>query len=208
MHGMEGTSLVMGSFNPREEWITRALESCEGFLEVILVDDGSDTPIRGAIRHDTNKGFYEARNTGTRAARGEWIATLDDDDYFDAKGLAGLHEFIKTTDADIVHFPIRTVGNQTLWGTDSPTIDKFKVNNCIPSGSWYRKSVFEAIGGFQYEPAEDWDFWMRAMKRGFRFRHFPEPVYWHRVHSGSKWAKASHRFNQIREEILERYEQF
>ena len=57
--------------------------------EVIVVDDGSsdETPARLAERHDvrvvrhrTRLGVSRARNSGIAAARGEWIAFLDDDD--------------------------------------------------------------------------------------------------------------------------------
>lgn len=60
-------------------------------LEIIVVDDAShdntrdiveqfgDSRIR-YIRHQTNKGGSAARNTGIRAATGEYVAFLDDDD--------------------------------------------------------------------------------------------------------------------------------
>ena len=62
-------------------------------LEIIVVDDGSpdstgdvvrtnaaqDSRIR-YVRHERNKGLPAARNTGIRAATGEYIAFIDDDD--------------------------------------------------------------------------------------------------------------------------------
>lgn len=60
-------------------------------IEIIVVDDASrddtkevlesfaDPRIR-YVRHETNKGGAAARNTGIRAAQGEYIAFLDDDD--------------------------------------------------------------------------------------------------------------------------------
>jgi glycosyltransferase involved in cell wall biosynthesis len=68
-----------------------ALRQREVDLEVVVVDDGSgdDTPevvagLRDArvhlVRHPGPHGVSAARNSGIAAARGRWIAFLDDDD--------------------------------------------------------------------------------------------------------------------------------
>ncbi|EMA21606.1 glycosyltransferase family 2 protein [Haloarcula marismortui] len=65
-------------------------------LELLVVDDGSPTPVATTlperflsddrmtvIRHEQNRGANVARNTGIRAADGEYVAFLDDDDEWD-----------------------------------------------------------------------------------------------------------------------------
>src|SRR2546421_12955356 len=81
----------------RDRWPLLAVTLCgalaqEGVtLEVIVVDDGSvdQTPRRLAevidervrvIRHPSSRGVAAARNSAIAAARGEWLAFLDDDD--------------------------------------------------------------------------------------------------------------------------------
>jgi len=60
-------------------------------LEIIVVEDGSDSGIGSwcteacsgrvrYLRHETSRGLGSARNTGWRAAGGEYVAFLDDDD--------------------------------------------------------------------------------------------------------------------------------
>ena len=81
----------------RPELVARAVESAltQNYapLEVIVVIDGPDPETMRALRHlederlrmvglDENIGGSEARNIGIRAARGEWVALLDDDDYW------------------------------------------------------------------------------------------------------------------------------
>jgi glycosyltransferase involved in cell wall biosynthesis len=62
-------------------------------VELVVVDDHSPTPAAATlsdttangidmriVRHETNKGANEARNTGIAEASGEYVAFLDDDD--------------------------------------------------------------------------------------------------------------------------------
>lgn len=79
----------------RAAMLTRAILSVQlqtyPHLEIIVVDDASqdntsevikefDDPRIRYIRHKKNKGGSASRNTGIRAATGEFIAFLDDDD--------------------------------------------------------------------------------------------------------------------------------
>ena len=79
----------------RAALLARAIRSIQGqtfpHLEIIVVDDASQDNTREVvesfndpriryIRHDANRGGSAARNTGIRAATGDFIAFLDDDD--------------------------------------------------------------------------------------------------------------------------------
>lgn len=197
-------SLIIGSYNPNRQWFNEALDSTKGlFDETIIVDDGSDPPIYEAtIQNYKNVGFCETRNIGIRASKGDIIASLDDDDFFDMAGVEMLKKFIKYRDADIWHFPIMQFGNREgQWG-NSPDISGLLQRDCIPSGSWFKKSVWEDLGGFQLKSAEDWDFWCRAYTKGYKFEYFPNVVYWHRMREGSLSSKfTGENLDNIRREI-------
>lgn len=91
---MTPISVVIPAYN-RAETIGLAvgsvLRQTVGDLEVIVVDDAStdgtlaaleaigDARLR-VIRHERNAGGAAARNTGIRAARGDWVAFQDSDD--------------------------------------------------------------------------------------------------------------------------------
>lgn len=67
--------------------VKSALEQTLEDLEVIVVDDASAQPVQlpehpqlRVIRLSASRGGAGARNVGTEAARGQWIAYLDDDD--------------------------------------------------------------------------------------------------------------------------------
>lgn len=84
--------------------------------EAILVDDGAtdssgrmcdeyalqDPRVR--VIHRENGGLSAARNTGLRAARGEYVYFLDSDDYIEPNTLALLLETAEREQADVVFF--------------------------------------------------------------------------------------------------------
>ena len=87
-------SVIIPTFN-RERTIRSSIDSVlrqtYSEFELIVVDDCStdntrsilatiDDPRIRLICHDRNRGPSEARNTGTRAASGEWLAFQDSDD--------------------------------------------------------------------------------------------------------------------------------
>lgn len=87
-------SVVIPTFR-RAGLVRRAIDSVLNQtykdVEVLVVDDGSPDHTRDVVagvhdervrylRHDRNRGLPAARNTGIKAATGEYIAFLDDDD--------------------------------------------------------------------------------------------------------------------------------
>lgn len=82
-------------------------------IELVVVDDHSDTPARRqlahlsgdefhameCIRHETNRGANAARNTGIQAASGKYIAFLDDDDTWIPTKIALQVDALETNDA-------------------------------------------------------------------------------------------------------------
>lgn len=101
-------SVIMPSYNDGA-WLRRAVDSVLSQadavpgLELLLVDDAStDAATRAEqdalaathpgrlrlLRQPINAGPARARNAGLAAARGQWIAFLDGDDYWLAGGLA------------------------------------------------------------------------------------------------------------------------
>lgn len=109
-------SVVMPTFN-RARLLDRAIRSVLNQtyrkLEIIVVDDAArdntldvvkaihDDRVR-YIRHDTNRGGSAARNTGIRAAKGEYIAFLDDDDEWESVKTEEQLRFLEGQDCDAV----------------------------------------------------------------------------------------------------------
>ncbi len=97
MSSQPTVSAVITTYNRTDflgDAVRSALEQTIRTTEVIVVDDASPTDPSAAlasfgdrvrlIRLDVNSGANAARNAGVRAATGEWVAFLDDDDIWRA----------------------------------------------------------------------------------------------------------------------------
>ena len=103
-----------------EKYLAECVDSVLGQsytdYEIILVDDGAtdssgtmcdeyalkDSRIR--VIHRENGGLSAARNTGLRAATGEYVYFLDSDDYIEPQTLASLISAANKEQADVVFF--------------------------------------------------------------------------------------------------------
>ncbi len=100
-------SVIMPTHN-RPEFLQQAVESVLAQtyenLELIIIDDGSSPPAQLNIddprirwlRHEQGKGAAAARNAGMRAAQGEFLAFLDDDDQYFPNKLSLLVDYLQT----------------------------------------------------------------------------------------------------------------
>lgn len=124
----------------RPDVVTRAVASASAqthpSLEIIVVVDGPDTATEEALRSidegrlhpialPASVGAAEARNVGVRAAIGEWIAFLDDDDeWLPAKLERQLATIAASGVAEPIGFcpiVIRTNGGRRAWRSRPPS---------------------------------------------------------------------------------------
>ena len=156
-------------------------------LDVIIVDDFSNPPVKiqehpqiTLIRHKTNLGAASARNTGMAKAKGELIAFLDSDDWWESgklqkqlTTLQGLPEkvagvftpFCYDGNTDAIY-------NQEL--TPKDWLSYFLMGCRVGPGSTllFRKTMYEHIGP-QDETLmrfEDWD-WLLRCAEHYDFSH-------------------------------------
>lgn len=120
-------SVVMCTFD-REAMAKRTIESVyaqrlpEGLvLEMIVVDNTADGNARGWVEtlsalqpapryvHEPKSGISHARNSGVAAARGEFLAFIDDDETAEQDWLANLHRALMLHQADMGTGPVLPV---------------------------------------------------------------------------------------------------
>ena len=139
-------SIVIPAYN-MERWIERSVESVlkqkDIVKEIIIVNDGSKdgTAIiceaiakkntNVIVINQKNTGLYQARVTGMKVAKGEFITFVDADDYVLPDFYAGVLKVLKESSADIIEFGIKKVqGEKTIY-TFSPKKEIYNATEAI-----------------------------------------------------------------------------
>jgi glycosyltransferase involved in cell wall biosynthesis len=168
--------------------------------ELIVVDDGSTQPrtlqvlaaLREAGHHvlsQPNAGLSAARNRGIAAAAGELLLPLDADNRL----LAGFAaEAVARLDADpavgVVYGDRREFGMRSGdVAVPELALAPMLWSNTIDACAVFRRAVWSDVGGYDvaFDNWEDWDFWLGAAGRGWRFFHLPRPTFEYRVRPDS-----------------------
>ena len=174
--------------------------------EVVVVNDGSpDTPqlelvlapFRARIVYlkTENFGLAGARNNGIRASSGELIALLDSDDEWEPNYLeVQVRKLDENPGADIVYPRARIIGDGPLVGSCSKaslgevTFTSLVEQKCVVMVSVLaRRVAIERAGMFDptLRSCEDFDMWLRCVKRGSRIIYHDEVLVRYRKRKGS-----------------------
>lgn len=116
-------SIVIPVFNT-EKFLTECLEGLRGLsyfrdkVEVIVVDDASPGDAPGILRnygtilnlkyfrHETNSSVFQARKSGIEHARGQYILSLDSDDYLISMNWGEVLKRLEGRNLDILQYAI------------------------------------------------------------------------------------------------------
>lgn len=150
--------------------------------EIIVVDDGSDMPIKEALAAKSenitciyieNRGVAAARNAGIKACKTEWVALLDSDDVWQSEKLQ------KQVDYHRENRELLISQSDEQWIRNGKRVKKpkhykkeqgdlfaqsLKICAISPSTVLLHQAVFETVGYFDesYEVCEDYELWLRV----------------------------------------------
>jgi glycosyltransferase involved in cell wall biosynthesis len=220
-------SIVIPAWNG-EQYLAEALESIrqEGTAgyEVVAVDDGSSDrtpdilrsweallPLR-RIAHERSGNWVAATNAGLRAARGDYVCFLHQDDLWLRGRLAALQREVASSPALVVHPAVfigpdgRRLGR---WRCPLPAgavdtrmfAERLLVQNfiAIPAAAFQRELALRT-GGMDESLwyTADWDLWLRLGRAG-AVRHFTSTLAAFRVHPASQTV--------VRDDLVDRRRQ-
>jgi len=178
----------------RDRWsfLRRALDVALGQedvdAEVVVVDDGStdETPRRlaelrdhrvRAVRVEGGRGVGAARNAGIVAARGEWIAFLDDDDLWSPRKLRTQLDALRAAGGGFAYTGAVLLDASLTAVHISPApppeglLELTRAFNPIPAGSSnvvVHADLLRRVGRFdeRLHQLADWELWIRLAAVG------------------------------------------
>lgn len=195
----------------RSQYLKEAIESVlmqdYNHLEVIVVDDNAlfpeirqktqilikeyddaSLPVR-AIYPEKNLGGALARNVGVDASDADYIAFLDDDDYFFQHKISRCVEVLLRDDVDFVYHFVIDSDNQLYANVyEKPMIDLF-VNGGLFATSQLlvKRDKFLAINGFDDTPAkQDAILTFKLLYAGYQMAVVPEVLSFYRNHENER----------------------
>ncbi len=190
-------SILIPCYNA-ETWIRQAIESALAqtykSCEIIVVDDGSTDgslseiqAFDGRIRWEAgpNRGGNPTRNRLLKLSRGEWLQYLDADDWLKPDKIEKQMEAIEKDPAvDVLYSPTRFA-----WHEDNGIREKahpipephdpwmlLASWNLPQTGGplWRRQALLDVSGWNNRQPCcQEHELYLRLLKAGKRFRHFP-----------------------------------
>lgn len=197
-------SVIIPCYNSGE-FINEAIQSvldqtCKD-LEIIVIDDGSNDNVtinvlnnsrweRTRILRQENMGLPAARNTGIRAAVGEFILPLDADDRIDPsyveKALAVMHT---QPNIGIVYCKAMRFGEiEGPWLLPPFSLQAMVIGNVIFCTALYRKCDWEKVGGYREtmrHGLEDYDFWIKMLSKNIEVYQIDEYLFYYRIQNNS-----------------------
>lgn len=229
-------SIVIPAYN-HAAYIAQALDSVQGQTcadwELIVIDDAStDTtwaiieshPLAAdsrcrCLRHEANRGAHATLNEGIALARGEWVAILNSDDYFQPERLAVALAALQAEPevaAVVSDYAYVDAAGQEVAAAASLAVDFPQVRQALGAAAamlsaqecevlalltrnyWHttsnlicRREVLVALGGFaDWRYVHDHDLFLR-LAAAYPVRHLPQYLLNYRFHASNTLSESA-----------------
>jgi mycofactocin glycosyltransferase len=203
----------------RADGLAATLAAVDAEQPIIVVDDGSETPVRAdavrVIRHGAGRGPAAARNTGWRAAGGDLVAFVDADcqpspgwlepllPHFADPAVGAVAPRITSHAAPGTPAALTTYDRHRspldLGGQEAQVRPRGRVPYVPGAALVVRRQALVHIGGFDdaLRYGEDVDLVWRLSEHGWRVRYQPSVTVSHPVRAGfAPWLRQRYQYGR------------
>jgi glycosyltransferase involved in cell wall biosynthesis len=170
-----------------------------------IVKKFQDSRIR-VFDYGMDAGKAKTLNKMVKEAKGDWLAIQDDDDIWLPKKLEKQME--KSSDYDVIGTQIlyideddNSTGNPILSENDTDIKAKSLNgdNQVANTSAIFKRKCLEAVGGWSetLDGIEDFDFWLKIMRKDYRFINLKRAEVLHRLHQKSNFNTKQFDLSQI-----------
>lgn len=176
-----------------------------------IVSEYNDDRIR-VFDYGDDTGKSKTLNKLLKESKGEWLAIQDDDDIWLPKKIELQMELALEGKYDVIGSKIfycdeldKIKGMPNISTEHEDIVSKsLSGDNQIPNTSAiFKRSDAESVNGWDENLAgvEDFDFWLKLMKKGCKFKNLKKQLVLHRVHDKSNFNTKKYNI----EELLKKY---
>lgn len=221
----------------RPEMIEGAITTVESQtypnIEIIVVDDNQEnSEYRGKteivmkkyenndniiyIKNKKNLGGSESRNVGIKAASGEYISFLDDDDEYENNKIEKQMSLMHTSDLDNLAFVYcqttlfdnvgNAVGVTNNFYRGNKTPFYRNLMKCIAGTPTIlaKRSVLEEIDGFKtLSSGQDWYLILEILEKGYNIDYLKESLVKVNLHDNERISNKNSKIESLNNEIFE-----
>jgi glycosyltransferase involved in cell wall biosynthesis len=214
-------SILLPTYNG-ERYLALAIESVlnQTFTDFELliafngtVDNSKQIPERyndsriKVFDYGGDKGKSKTLNKLLYEAKFDWIALQDDDDFWLHNKLEKQIKYIEQgwdvigTFINYINEDGQIIGRPNLcsFTDDIKHLSLSGMNQVANTSTVFKKEVALEIGGWTegIDGIEDYDFWLRLLRRDKKFTNIPEELVHHRLHSNSNFNTKKYDLNKV-----------
>lgn len=167
--------------------LTSVLSQSHGSIEYLIMDGLSkDNTVFAIPRNDErlivqserDLGIFDAMNKGIKGSRGDIVGIINSDDWYLPGTLNAVWEDFETSGADIVLGGVNVYKNDKLIETRLHSSTELIDHMVSHPAVFVKRKVYEEIGLFSldYRVAADYDFLLKAFKKGYKFSSLQIPL--------------------------------
>lgn len=220
---MPSVSIVLPTRN-RPQFLTEAVDSIRAQtlddFELIIVDDASQPETAHLIaelvesdkrfKRVTNpfqRGVAASLNVGFDQATGDYLTWTSDDNIYRHSALEVMAKMIRGQ--DFVYSDMTLIDDMGLviGHQKAHSSEELLLRNVVGSCFLYTRAVSQKVGAYDdtLRLVEDWEYWVRVAKAGFKMKAIPDDLYECRMHMGSELEHHRSELNTNTEIVLRRH---